>query len=97
MMGLQIIKKFTNLSPEEEKSLSLILSNSEGALKIITDYLEIKIIALDRKLLNPTELYDKSNSDGYIGWILAERASYINLHNVLTNKKEILDDDLGDK
>ena len=87
MKVLQIVKKYKNLSPAEEKAMADTLSASPQAIKIITDYLEQKIVALDNLLCNPKELYSNGLSDTYVAFRLAERATYLKLHNVLTTEK----------
>ncbi len=96
MKTLSIVKKLVNiqnLTPSEERSTAAAFNNSKGVIGCITDYLESEIAKIDKKLANPTALYVNKGSDRYVAFKLAERACQNNLLLLLTNEKEVLDDD----
>ena len=85
-MTIRLCKKFKGLDVQEEKELKAKLRDGQGAIDIIVQYLEKQVVSIDNQLANPGELYKVANSDRYVSFKLAERASLMTLRKLLTEE-----------
>ena len=98
MNGYRIIKKFTELTPAEEKAMSVQLNSTEETLAIIRAYLEGEVTNLDRQLSDVDKLYQGGDSHLRVASLLSKRATYLKLRTLLTEKVVVttLDDQSED-
>lgn len=97
MKGYRIIKKFTNLTPAEEKQMMVQLNSTEETLAIIRAYLEGEVTNLDRTLSDVDSLYQDGGSHLKVAAILAKRATYLKLRTLLTEKVVVTLDDQSEE
>ena len=96
MKTIRLVKKLVkiqSLTPSEERSTAAAFNNSKGVIGCLTDYLGSERDAIDKQLANPKALYQNAGSDRYVAFKLAERATLVNLLDLLTKEVKVLDDD----
>jgi hypothetical protein len=96
MQTIRLIKKLVriqDLTAEQERATAAALNNSQAVIGCITDYLESEVNQIDKELRKPKALYDHAGSGQYVTFRLAERASLLNLLDLLTEEVKVLDDD----
>ena len=97
MNGYRIIKKFTNLTPAEEKQMAVQLNSSTETLAIIIAYLEGEVTNLDRQLSDVDKLYVDGGSHLKVAAILSKRATFLKLRTLLTEKVVVTLDDQSEE
>jgi hypothetical protein len=83
------LERIQNLTPEQKRSTAAAFNAAAGVTGCITDYLEHELHQLDKALSNPIKLYKESNSDTYVAFKLAERATINKLLVLLTDKTKV--------
>ena len=94
METIRLIKRLVsiqNLTSEQERATAAALNNSAAVIGCITDYLESEVSKIDKELRKPKDLYNHAGSEHYVTYKLAERASLLNLLDLLTEKVKVLD------
>ena len=97
MKGYRIIKKFTNLTLAEEKTMAVQLNGSSESIAIIVEYLEGEVTNLDRQLSDVDKLYVDGGSHLKVAAILSKRATYLKLRTLLTEKVVVTLDDQSEE
>ena len=97
MKGYRIVKKFTNLTPAEEKTMAVQLNGSTETLAIIIAYLEGEVTNLDRQLSDVDKLYVDGGSHLKVAAILSKRATFLKLRTLLTEKVVVTVDDQSEE
>lgn len=89
MKSLRIVtrlERIQHLTPKQKRATAVAFNNSKDVIGCITDYLESEISTIDKTLSNPEELYGNGNSDTYVAFKLAERATLVKLIKLLTKE-----------
>ena len=82
-----------NLTAQQERATAAAFNNSQAVIGCITDYLESEVNQIDKELRKPKALYDHAGSGHYVTFKLAERASLLNLLDLLVEEVKVLDVD----
>lgn len=92
--GYRIVKKFKELTPQEERGMAVTLNACEPALEIIRAYLEGEVTNLDKQLADVQGLYD-GTGDSHLraAVLLSQRATFLKLRTAITDKVVVTLDD----
>lgn len=83
---INIIKKFKDISVDEEKTYFNSLTKGKGAIDIVKKFLNMKIELLEKELTRVTAIYEKDNAEKIIACKLIKRSVYIELYDLLNVK-----------
>lgn len=83
------LERIQKLTPKQKRETAVAFNNNKAVVGCITDYLGYEINQLDKTLSDPEVLYKESNSDRYIAFLLAERATLVKLIRLLTEETKL--------
>lgn len=87
MKVYRIVKRFKELTTSEERGMGATLNAGDPAIEIIRAYLEGEVTNLDGQLNEVNSLYTASGDNHtHVATLLAQRATYIKLRNLITEK-----------
>ena len=94
MNSLRIVKKLgRNSSNHEIREIATLFNENKEVINHIVNYLEDKILEVDKELMNPESLYKHAGHEHYVAFKLADRKRLFDLRTLLTEEVKILDDD----
>ena len=89
---MKILRLFSNPNVLPTKSLAEkaeLTSESGVFIKAMTEYLQSRIVSLERELSNVSALYDKPHADKYIAGLLTTRKELLSFYDSITRKEDI--------